>query len=78
VHGDKIVYPAACGDRACPFVHAYEDLVRRGVTEKADGFLARVQVGVWVWEQNNTCRREIIRVYNKCKRRDINSNKNEK
>jgi hypothetical protein len=25
VHCDKIVYPAACVDRACPFVYAYEE-----------------------------------------------------
>ena len=25
VHCDKIVYPAACIDRACPFVYAYEE-----------------------------------------------------
>ena len=25
VHCDKIVYPAACLDRACPFVYAYEE-----------------------------------------------------
>ncbi len=25
VHCGKIVYPAACLDRACPFVYAYED-----------------------------------------------------
>ena len=25
VHCDKIVYPAACLERSCPFVYAYED-----------------------------------------------------
>jgi hypothetical protein len=25
VHCDKVVYPAACLDRACPFVYAYEE-----------------------------------------------------
>ena len=25
MHCDKIVYPAACIDRACPFVYAYEE-----------------------------------------------------
>ncbi len=25
VHCDKVVYPAACIERACPFVYAYED-----------------------------------------------------
>ena len=25
VHCDKVVYPAACIDRACPFVYAYEE-----------------------------------------------------
>src|SRR5438128_11563074 len=25
VHCDKVVYPAACLERACPFVYAYED-----------------------------------------------------
>ena len=25
VHCDKIVYPAACVERACPFLYAYED-----------------------------------------------------
>jgi hypothetical protein len=25
VHCDKVVYPSACLDRACPFVYAYED-----------------------------------------------------
>src|SRR5437667_6856496 len=25
VHCDKIVYPAACLDRACPFVYAFEE-----------------------------------------------------
>jgi len=25
VHCDKVVYPSACVDRACPFVYAYED-----------------------------------------------------
>ena len=25
VHCDKVVYPAACVDRACPFLYAYED-----------------------------------------------------
>src|ERR687892_1283828 len=25
VHCDKVVYPAACIARACPFVYAYED-----------------------------------------------------
>ena len=25
VHCDKVVYPAACVDRACPFVYAYEE-----------------------------------------------------
>jgi hypothetical protein len=25
VHCDKIVYPAACVDRSCPFVYAYEE-----------------------------------------------------
>src|SRR5919202_3445941 len=24
VHCDKVVYPAACVDRACPFLYAYE------------------------------------------------------
>src|SRR3989442_11171995 len=25
VHCDKVVYPAACVERACPFLYAYED-----------------------------------------------------
>ena len=25
VHCDKVVYPSACVERACPFVYAYED-----------------------------------------------------
>ena len=25
VHCDKVVYPAACVDRSCPFLYAYED-----------------------------------------------------
>jgi hypothetical protein len=25
VHCDKVVYPSACLDRACPFVYAYEE-----------------------------------------------------
>jgi hypothetical protein len=25
VHCDKVVYPSACVDRACPFLYAYED-----------------------------------------------------
>jgi hypothetical protein len=25
VHCDKVVYPATCVDRACPFLYAYED-----------------------------------------------------
>ena len=25
VHCDKVVYPAACVERSCPFVYAYED-----------------------------------------------------
>ena len=25
VHCDKVVYPAACLERSCPFVYAYED-----------------------------------------------------
>jgi hypothetical protein len=25
VHCDKVVYPAACVDRGCPFLYAYED-----------------------------------------------------
>jgi hypothetical protein len=25
VHCDKVVYPASCVDRACPFLYAYED-----------------------------------------------------
>ncbi len=25
MHCDKVVYPAACIDRACPFVYAYEE-----------------------------------------------------
>src|SRR5438876_1859852 len=25
IHCDKVVYPAACLDRACPFVYAYEE-----------------------------------------------------
>ena len=25
VHCDKVVYPAACVDRACPFLYAYEE-----------------------------------------------------
>lgn len=28
VHCDKVVYPAACLDRACPFVYAYEEAGR--------------------------------------------------
>jgi hypothetical protein len=28
VHCDKVVYPAACLERACPFVYAYEELGR--------------------------------------------------
>jgi hypothetical protein len=28
VHCDKIVYPSACVDQACPFVYAYEELGR--------------------------------------------------
>jgi hypothetical protein len=26
VHCDKVVYPAACVERACPFLYAYEEL----------------------------------------------------
>jgi hypothetical protein len=29
VHCDKIVYPSACVDRACPFLYAYEDFGHR-------------------------------------------------
>src|SRR5918992_5109460 len=25
VHCDKVVYPSACAERACPFLYAYED-----------------------------------------------------
>ena len=28
VHCDKVVYPAACVDRACPFLYAYRDTGR--------------------------------------------------
>jgi hypothetical protein len=28
VHCDKVVYPAACVERACPFLYAYEELGR--------------------------------------------------
>ena len=31
VHCDKVVYPAACVERACPFVYAYEEFGRRYV-----------------------------------------------
>ncbi len=31
VHCDKVVYPAACLERACPFVYAYEEFGRRYV-----------------------------------------------
>jgi hypothetical protein len=29
VHCDKVVYPSACVDRACPFLYAYEDFGHR-------------------------------------------------
>src|SRR5436190_21634043 len=28
VHCDKVVYPSACLDRACPFVYAYQEFGR--------------------------------------------------
>src|SRR5947207_15200139 len=28
VHCDKVVYPSACVERACPFLYAYEDFGR--------------------------------------------------
>jgi hypothetical protein len=31
VHCDKVVYPAACIERACPFVYAYEEFGHRYV-----------------------------------------------
>jgi hypothetical protein len=31
VHCDKVVYPSACLERACPFVYAYEEFGRRYV-----------------------------------------------
>ena len=41
VHCDKVVYPAACVERACPFVYAYEEFGRAVRRLHAEGLLGR-------------------------------------